>query len=205
MNTILFKRVLGAGVVIALAAIILPFLLQGEGYRASLRTDIPERPQAPEPLDTGLPDLPSEVREKLVEPPPLPVPKPPSEVKPAAIAADDPMVKELRIPPEQSVASQNRPVSNPAPEVKQAGAKHAPRPGQWLIQLGSFSDEANALTLQSRLRAAGMDSYIEALKIDGRPIWRVRAGPFATKEQADAALKRLQGRLKLGGIVMQVR
>ena len=33
----------------------------------------------------------------------------------------------------------------------------------------------------------------------------VRAGPFPGRAEADAALKRLQGGLNLGGMVMQVR
>ncbi|MDM7322835.1 MAG: sporulation protein, partial [Gammaproteobacteria bacterium] len=61
----MLKRLLGAGVIVALAVIVLPFFLQGEGYKAALRTDIPARPQPPQPLDTASLEPPADVRELM--------------------------------------------------------------------------------------------------------------------------------------------
>ncbi|MGD9888421.1 MAG: SPOR domain-containing protein [Halothiobacillaceae bacterium] len=117
MNNTLRKRVLGAGVVVALAAIILPFLLQGEGYRANrqlaedVQTRIPPRPPAAASLDTHTPPPPEDVREALIEPEDLAQPVPtPSATSPA-------------VPPAVSAAASKPPVSEPVkaksvPEVK---------------------------------------------------------------------------------------
>ena len=91
MNNRLRKRFLGAGVVVALAAIILPFLLQGEGYKANrqlaedAQSRIPARPPAVASLDTHTPAPPEDVRAALIEPEslPEPVPEPEPMLKPA--------------------------------------------------------------------------------------------------------------------------
>lgn len=243
MDRVLLKRLLGAGVMVALAVIVLPFVLQGEGYKAALRTDIPARPQPPQPLDTDRIEPPAEVRELMVPPPALPVaqapvprsepnkeateagaskpaakpaPAPAPEVKPAPKPAQPPApaappsaaasnaVPEASKPEPapKAVAKPAAPTAQPAPS---ATASKPQTGGVWMIQLGSFTAEANAQQLRSQVQRAGLPCLIEPLDIEGRKVWRVRAGPFATQSEADAALKRLQGGLKLGGMVMQVR
>lgn len=224
----LLKRLLGAGVVIALAVIVLPFILQGSGYKASLNTDIPTRPQPLQPLDTAIPEPAADVREQLLPPVPLPVPAARNNtvVEPPAPAAPQSSPKEIKLAESQTPAkpvakAESKPapakpdpvISKPAPEASTAPTPTAktetsPKPmamGQWFIQLGSFSAENNAQTLRSQVQRAGVPCLIEPLSIEGRKVWRVRAGPFKTQTEAEAALKRLQGGLKLGGMVMQVR
>lgn len=220
MDRVLFQRLLGAGVVVALGMIVLPFFLQGEGYKAALNTAIPPRPQPPEPLDTAKPEPPSVVRELMEPPPPLAVaPRtelPRSEmleVKPVPRAAPPPPpVPEVKsVPKPAPVPSQTQGAKTEAskPEgIVSSPAKPAPskpQGGVWMIQLGSFASEANAQQLQAQVQRTGLPCLIEALEIEGRKVWRVRAGPFANQAEAEAGLKRLQASLKLGGMVMQVR
>jgi DedD protein len=54
------------------------------------------------------------------------------------------------------------------------------------VQLGVFSDTANAVALHERLTKAGVKSRIES---------RLFLGPFATRTEADAALAQMK---KLG-------
>lgn len=213
---------------IALAVIVLPFILQGSGYKASLNTDIPTRPQPLQPLDTAIPEPAPDVREQLQPPVPLPVPvaKNNPVVEPSAPAASQLGPKEIKLAESQTSAKPaTKPESKPAPAKTDpviskpaTEAPSAPTPtaktetplkpmaiGQWFIQLGSFSAETNAQTLRSQVQRAGVPCQIEPLSIEGRKVWRVRAGPFKTQAEAEAALKRLQGGLKLGGMVMQVR
>ncbi len=196
MGRVGLKRLLGAGVVAALAVIVLPFILQGEGYKAALRTDIPDRPEPPEPLDTAQVEPPAEVRELMTPPQPLPIPVPPAEA-PVPV----PPAEEL-VPPRPEGAGQE--ASTPPQPAKAASPKPAAA-GQWVVQLGSFGVEANARQLQDQVQGAGIPCQIVALEIEGRRMWRVRAGPFATQAAALAALQRLQGGLKLGGMVMPLR
>ncbi|MEW5973684.1 MAG: SPOR domain-containing protein [Pseudomonadota bacterium] len=235
MDRVLLKRLLGAGVIVALAVIVLPFFLQGEGYKAALRTDIPARPQPPQPLDTASVEPPAEVHELLEPPPPLPmaqasaprtgpvqeaadagaakpVPKPAAppvpEVKPAPKPAPTPQATTAKPASEASKpeAAPNAAVKPAAPSAQPPLAAAKPQPGGvWMIQLGSFSAESNAQQLRGQVQRVGIACQIDPLDIEGRKVWRVRAGPFASQAEADAALKRLQGGLRLGGMVMQVR
>ncbi|MEW6446401.1 MAG: SPOR domain-containing protein [Pseudomonadota bacterium] len=229
MDRVLLKRLLGAGVVVALAVIVLPFVLQGDGYQASLRTDIPARPAPLQPLDTAVPEPSEDVRQQLQPPQPLPAPARPREIQlpepkptPAPMPKSEPQPASAPAPkaepkteakpaPKVETRSQPKPEERP-PEVRPVEPRVAAPPvakppavGQWLVQLGSFSSESNAQTLRGQVQRAGLPCLMERLDIEGRTVWRVRAGPFASQSEADAALKKLQGGLKLGGMVMQVR
>ncbi|HEU4887544.1 MAG TPA: septal ring lytic transglycosylase RlpA family protein [Thermoanaerobaculia bacterium] len=58
---------------------------------------------------------------------------------------------------------------------------------QFLVQVGAFSVEANAKSLQERLTAIGHRSFIER-----DALYRVRIGPFTTRDQAVAARTSLE-------------
>lgn len=59
--------------------------------------------------------------------------------------------------------------------------------GQFVVQVGAFSVEANAKSLQERLTAIGQRAWI-----DRNDLYRVRLGPFATRDQAVAARSSLE-------------
>jgi DedD protein len=54
---------------------------------------------------------------------------------------------------------------------------------RFLVQVGVFSNHANAEELASKLQAAGIPVQIES---------RVQVGPFATRAEADAARAKLK-------------
>ena len=72
-----------------------------------------------------------------------------------------------------------------------AGAAASPA---FAIQVGAFSDEAGALALQRTLADAGFESRIVRADDAGRELYRVRAGTFPTRAEADAHAARLAGR-----------
>jgi len=55
----------------------------------------------------------------------------------------------------------------------------APRAMQYVVQVGAFSVEANAKALQVQLTKIGQTSFV-----DHEDLYRVRIGPFATRDQA---------------------
>lgn len=63
--------------------------------------------------------------------------------------------------------------------------------GPWVIQLGAFSDQNNANQLVERVRSLNIPGYTEAVKTSAGVKTRVRAGPFAAHDAADAARARL--------------
>lgn len=248
MNNRLRKRFLGAGVVVALAALILPFLMQGEGYKVNrqlaedAKTRIPERPAKPASLDTRVPEPPEDVRAALVEPDNLPDPASELTPEPASPAASKPAATELAKPkpappvPAKPVAEVKvKPLDKPAekpvanlpskpqdvaaskaqektaekavsPSANKLAEPVAPKAAEaWVVQLGSFTAESNAQTLLAQVQRAGVGASVERIEVKGSPVWRVVSGRYATRAEADAALKLLKTRLNLGGMVRPVR
>jgi uncharacterized protein len=99
-----------------------------------------------------------------------------------------------------------RPVSRPAPKPvpmpKPAPVKAAPAPvavaasGNFRIQLGAFSNEANAERLWESLetKVGGLSSLTPYLKAAGN-VTRLQAGPFASRSSAEA----MCGKVKAAG------
>jgi len=73
--------------------------------------------------------------------------------------------------------------------------------GAWVVQLGSFSNEQNALKLRDRLRAKGYTAFVEPVQGSGGKSLRVRVGPELERAQAEAIRDKLQKELKIKGIV----
>jgi len=74
----------------------------------------------------------------------------------------------------------------------------------WMVQLASFSKENNAKALQDRLRAKQFHVYVSAVEGKNGTIWRVRVGPELTKERAEAIRKVLQAETGLKGLLVKL-
>jgi DedD protein len=70
----------------------------------------------------------------------------------------------------------------------------------FVVQLGAFSDPVKARQQQQSLASKGTKVYTETLKTDKGEITRVRAGPFASREEAEVAREKLK-KLGLDGVV----
>ncbi len=71
------------------------------------------------------------------------------------------------------------PVVAPPEPKKHATTKVAPRALKYVVQVGAFSVEANAKALQAQLTRIGQTSFV-----DHEDLYRVRIGPFPTRDQA---------------------
>lgn len=86
-----------------------------------------------------------------------------------------------------------------------AEAVETPDPmARWVVQLGSFSNAANATKLVERLRRDSMSAYQEELTSSGSTIYRVRVGPFLEKEEALRTQQRVSQQLSIDGVVMSL-
>ena len=75
--------------------------------------------------------------------------------------------------------------------------------GQWVVQLGAYRDQANVRNLTAKLKQQGYNFYTEVLSSpDGVSKTRVRAGPFSSKEAAEAARDRIK-RIGVDGLVAE--
>ena len=71
----------------------------------------------------------------------------------------------------------------------------------WVIQLGTFSSEQNALALRDQLRAKGYTAFVEKIKSGDNQLFRVRVGPELERARADAMRDKLEKETKQRGIV----
>lgn len=94
--------------------------------------------------------------------------------------------------------------TKPRPEASAdiPAAPKSTRNEEWVVQLGSFSDELNARGLAKSVSNAGFKVDIYPLFAKKGTVWRVRVGPFATREQAVKTTMQLRERLGRDGLVM---
>lgn len=80
--------------------------------------------------------------------------------------------------------------ATPAPTAAAAG-------GGFFLQLGAYSLEGNALAMRDRL-LAGWPQYLPLpALIRGNGLYRLQSGPFASREQADAAASQLNSAARI--------
>jgi len=78
--------------------------------------------------------------------------------------------------------------------------------GHFRIQLASFRMHADATTMHNRLATAGFPSQIQKVDLGERGEWfRIYAGPYASKSEAERARPQLESRLKLKGLLIRER
>ncbi len=73
---------------------------------------------------------------------------------------------------------------------------------RWVVQVGSFSSEANADGLVAKLRLEGLSAYRETVSGAGGTVYRVRVGPYVERDEAIRADRLIGDRLAIDGVVM---
>jgi DedD protein len=106
-----------------------------------------------------------------------------------AAAEPAPAAESARTPPPRA--------ATPAPANARAPATPAPKPaaaaaGDWIVQLGSFGEEANARRLAQRASTLGYQAEVSSYRGDNRTLYRVRVGPATTRARADATASALK-------------
>ncbi|TAL91947.1 MAG: SPOR domain-containing protein [Paraburkholderia sp.] len=97
-------------------------------------------------------------------------------------------------------APQTKPSTKPAQTAATAaaadadsGTPAAPPGNRFAVQLGSFPDDASAHSWATKLKAAGVPAYTERRKqSDGSMRTLLRAGPFADRAAASAAIAKVR-------------
>jgi cell division protein FtsN len=65
-------------------------------------------------------------------------------------------------------------------------------PFTYFVQAGAFRAPEEAEAQRARLAMLGMAADISEREQSGRPVFRVRVGPFSQKAMADATLEQLE-------------
>lgn len=187
MDDRLKRRLVGAVVLIALGVIFIPMILDGSGRSSRLSMDV-EIPPAPV----------YEVPDRL---PPLPTATPDPAPPAAPRAEPRPEAKVKSLPDEPQPEAPTPPAPAPAPLASDT-AEDAP-PSAWVVQVGSFEDQAKAVALRDKLRKGGFTAFVEPHRAaDDKSLYRVRIGPELKRESSEKVLARLKREQKLDGIVV---
>lgn len=135
-------------------------------------------------------------------------------------AAPEPVVTEPAASEPESVASTPvpeapKPAPKPEPEPKPAPAPKVSAPAEsssatadsttasteatsrWILQLGSFSVEANATSLKKQLEDLGYKPMIEQTRSDGTVIYRVRLQPNADRAVLEKTAESIRNQLNI--------
>lgn len=204
------RRLVGAIVLVLLVVVFLPMALDNEPKPLAPNVDI----QVPS-LDSAENKFPAATPPSAVQPPAAPpaaAPLPATEHEPAlappAPRAEAPLAPSEAVTPAPPIEREKKPEAarNPAPDknaglTKSPSAKATtPEPTKsaaqlealgYVVQLGAFSNAANANHLYQKLRAARFPAYLERVNANGSTKTRVRAGPFPTEDAADKARQKL--------------
>lgn len=104
---------------------------------------------------------------------------------------------------EVSVAAPPKPQPPIVSTPTVATAVKEPIVSGWVVQIGSFTVEKNALKLRDKLRKKGHASFVESFNKNNGMIYRVRVGPELTKGLAENLSKQLNQETQLNGLVMR--
>ncbi|MFQ5659355.1 MAG: SPOR domain-containing protein [Gammaproteobacteria bacterium] len=101
-------------------------------------------------------------------------------------------------------AGTTRPEKAPAPQRPAHPVRNTATVGltAWVVQLGSFSNESNANALNEKLRKAGFTAFVEPLKKRTKTVYRVRVGPELKRSDALTLRDKLKKATQIEGLVI---
>lgn len=77
-------------------------------------------------------------------------------------------------------------------------------PGQWVVQLGTFSDSNNVESLITKLNNNAVPVFKQPIAVkDGRSLIRIFVGPLQSQQQAKQWQQQLYKRYQLNGIIKE--
>ncbi len=183
MDVALKQRLVGASVLVIFAVTFIPMLLDGP-------------PSSPIEAPIAIPEPPDARFETRLLP-----------VDPSAEASQRPATQS--VPATETAAAPSRPAATrPRPEPATASARpsaptqSAPQEtadnsrgdegqtavpatgGDWVLQVGSFGNAANAARLVSRLQDASWQAYQEKVQMGTNALYRVRVGAWPDRDRA---------------------
>jgi DedD protein len=205
------RRLIGAVVLVTAIIVVLPMVLDSEpksndqeikvqipstdsgAFAPKVAPTAPGAKVAPKAVDPAPAKAPEGAKSAAVTPG---APEKPAVIKEAATEAPKeapkpeapkPTLKAETDLPKETPA---KPAAKPAAKKAKSAAK-APE-GKFVVQVIALADAGRAKEMQGQIAAAGIKSYTEVVKTAKGDVTRVRAGPFATRQQAEKARDQLK-------------
>ena len=196
------QRLVGIAVIFALAVVFLPMVLDGSGIRKTgLEVVIPVQPliefnpafeqkiinlqarvEALPALQPQFIDEKSSYSENVID-------RKPDTVQTVAAQASESQSEEP-VKTEPAVATTSAKIGGEA----------------WVLQVGSFKDRSKALSQRDKLRKSNVAAvFIELFKIDNSASYRVRLGPFPSRDKSKIAQNKIKAKHNIDGLIMKYR
>ena len=170
METTLKQRLIGVAVIIALAVIFVPMILDGSGQQKSIALNTKAPPKPTFSFESELPD-PKQLDK-------LPVLKKHKDVDSMPSAVDE------KLEPKAEDAAEQKPTS----KVVEATANHIktnPALSVWAVQVAAFGEKDKAIALQEKLLASNYSAFTEKSANGSKVLYRVKVGPELKRENAE--------------------
>lgn len=170
------RRLVGAVVLVSLAVIFLPMLLEERQDREVRieKTNIPKRPIAEEDFRSKVLPLPND--EPLI---------PPSSRQEQTVAVAERTETPAELPGEEAA---------PEPKVGLSA---------WVVQVVSLSNKENADRLVADLRKKSYPAFLEQVYVNGKNLFRVRVGPEIDRKRAERMAREIHELFNLKGQVLR--
>ena len=122
--------------------------------------------------------------------------------RPAVSAPVPAVIDTEAAPPKKALADKPQPASSPAEKPAAADNKaRAKGATAYVVQVAALNDTDKAKQIREQLAAAGLKVYTEIVPTPKGNVTRVRAGPFASRDEAEKARDKLKG-MGLSGNVL---
>jgi DedD protein len=196
-------RLMGASVLVVVGVVVFPLLFdtQPRPVAVDIAVDIPDRATAKPLVDTSKQKPLSaaaglDAKEEVVT-----ETKPKADAKPdvavAAAVATAATATVAAVTPKAPNVSE--PVKVEAKADAKADIKTEPKPSdskdtgaRFVVQAGTFSDDAKLREVRSKLEKAGITTYTQVIEgKEGRRV-RVRVGPFTKRDEADKMANKIK-------------
>jgi DedD protein len=205
------RRLMGAAVLLAIGVIGFPLLFetQPRPIPVDIPIEIPRRDTTPglampaaKPPQAPASEMPAVAREA---PATVELPSPAKEAGTTATAAPaepkreaaapvppppKPVTEAPRTAPSADSARAKALLEGKAPVRAQSSKKanDTNAAGRYVVQVGAFADAAAAREVRSKVEKLGLKTYTQVVRTSSGNRIRVRAGPFASRDEADKAL-----------------
>ena len=204
-------RLIGASVLVVLGVIGFPLLFdtQPRPVSVDIAVDIPDRANSKPLVDTSkqkplsasagldakeevVPDVKPEAKSE-------PKAEAKASLKPeaavaaaAAVAAVAPKTETKPEPVKSEAKAETKTEAKPDAKPASKPSDSKDTGGRFVVQAGTFSDEAKLRETRSKLEKAGITTYTQVIEgKEGRRV-RVRVGPFTNRDEADKVARKIK-------------
>lgn len=129
---------------------------------------------------------------------------PPASAQPAAVMPSSASTQSEDNSNMLAVANAPKPLLKaPASVVAKPVKAKTPTTGQWVLQVGSFSNPSNVATLLKKLKTKQLAVHIKKQTLKGHQMTRVYIGPFSAHDQAVNLQVQLKKELHLNTVIQK--